>query len=77
MKTVVTISRYWTNPKITTSISREGITMQMDMDDFVAALKKEIGSVTMIFTQKGIESKIDTAVTSVLEKIKEESVKVV
>ena len=51
--------------------------MQIDMDDFISAFKKEIGSVTMIFTQKGIESKIDNAIVTLLEKVKEETVKVV
>ena len=76
MKKIVTISRKWDNPKILTTISDEGISLQMDMVDFVSALKREIGSVTWIFTEKDFESRLDTAVMAVLQGIKEESAKV-
>jgi len=77
MKTVVTISRHWSRPEITTRISKESISLQIDMDDFVKALKQEIGSVTFVFTQKEFESRLDVAIKNVLSKIKEESSKVV
>ena len=77
MKSVVTISRKWNNPKILTTISSEGISLQMDMDDFVTALKQEVGKVTWVFTQKEFEKRIDAAVETVLYGIKEESIKVV
>lgn len=77
MKSFVTISRYWKNPKILTTISTEGISLQADLADFVSALKQEIGSVAMTFTQKTFEAKIDSAVLAVLKKIKEESIKVI
>jgi hypothetical protein len=45
MKTVVTISKYLNSP-ITTTISKEGISLSMDMDDFVKSLKEEIGEIS-------------------------------
>jgi len=77
MKTVVTISRYWNSPAITTSISQEGISLQTDMADFLTALVKEMGSVTWVVTNTQFREKLDNAVRAVIEKIKEESIKVV
>lgn len=77
MKTIVTISRHWNNPKITTTISLEGIALQMNLDDFIIALKQEIGSITTTFTQKTFSLKIDNAVSMILKRVKEESIKVV
>ena len=77
MKTVITVSRYWNNPKITTTISKSGISLQMDMEDFVKALKTEIDSVTWVFTKDEFEKRVDAAVEKILRGIKEESVKVV
>jgi hypothetical protein len=69
--TKVLISRYWNNPKINTKITNEGIFLEIELDDFVLALKKEIGSVTTTFTQKSFDKKVDEAVETVLKKIKE------
>jgi hypothetical protein len=77
VKAVVTISRYWKNPKISTVVTDDSISLTISLDDFIAALKSEIGSVTSTFTQKTFESKVDAAVSAVLEKVKEESIKVV
>jgi hypothetical protein len=115
MKSVVTISRYWNSPKITTSVSKESISLSMDMEDFISALKTEIGfspviegepqeilaklkaevgSVTWVFKdetfenqltaafnkvvkESKIDTQVETAIMSVLEKVKEESIKVI
>jgi len=76
-KKTLTISRYWNKPEITTTVSVEGISINIDLDDFIAALKQEIGSITMTFTQKKFELKVDNAVETALNKIKEESIKAV
>ena len=75
--TFITISRYWNNPKISTTISMEGIALQSDLDDFVEAIIREIGPITWIVTEKQFREKVSTAVHKVTEMIKEESIKVV
>jgi hypothetical protein len=77
MKSVVTISRHWNNPKIQTTITDESISLSISLDDFISAIKKDIESVTWTFKQATFEKQLDVAVTSVLEKIKEESIKVI
>lgn len=42
MKKVVTISRKWNSPEIFTTISHDGISLEMDMKDFAIALLEEI-----------------------------------
>jgi ABC-type enterochelin transport system substrate-binding protein len=77
MKTMVTISRYWTKPEILTTITDESISLQISMDDFIKALKTEIESVTWTFTKVTFEKQLDEAINRVIEKVKEESAKVV
>lgn len=75
-KTVVTISRYWKNPKIMTVIWNDGISLSISLEDFVSAVKAEMPRVATILKQATLEQKMDEAIDRVLEKIKEESLKV-
>lgn len=77
MKNILTISRYWNNPKIITTISSEEISLQMDLDDFCIALKQEIGSIATTFTQKAFAIKFDNAIAIILKRVKEESIKTI
>lgn len=72
----VTISRYWNRPEINITVNDELISLNMKMDDFIKALKEEIGSVTWTFRDKTFNEAMDNAVQSVIKKVKEESVKV-
>jgi hypothetical protein len=72
----VTISRYWNRPEINITVNDELISLNMKMDDFIKALKEEIGSVTWTFRDKTFNETMDNAVQSVIKKVKEESVKV-
>lgn len=76
-KCVVTISRYWNNPKIITEVTGEKIALSMEMGDFLKAVKNEIGSVATVITKQEFSTRLDKAVETVLEKVKEESVKAV
>jgi hypothetical protein len=76
-KSVLTISRHWSHPQIITSISIEGISLQTDLNSFIDALITEIGPVTWVVTDKQFKDRLNTALITVLEKIKEESIKVV
>ena len=75
-KHVVTISKYWNSPKIFTKITSEEISLEISLDDFREALKKEIGSVATVLTKVGIEQRIDKSFNSIIERIKEETVKI-
>lgn len=75
--TKITVTRKWHNPKISITVDSEQISLSMDMDDFITALIKEIGSVTTVFTQKTFADKVSAAKDRVIEGIKEESLKVI
>lgn len=77
MKSEVTISRHWSHPKIHVTVSTEGISLQISIEDFISALIKEIGPVTWVVTSLQFRKRVDEAVIVVLEKMKEESSKVV
>jgi hypothetical protein len=77
MKTVITVSRLWNHPKITTSVYNEGIALSMDMEDFISTLKQEIGAVTWVFTKAEFEKRLDEAILKIVAGIKEESIKAI
>ncbi len=77
MKELVTISRHWNKPYIQVNVTDESISLSITLDDFLSAVKKEIGSVRWVVKDETFELRLDKAVKSVLEKIKEESVKAV
>ena len=68
MPSYVTVSRHWDNPQILSNITIEGIAIGMEIKDFTKALKIEMGLT---------DDAMDRAVVRVLEKMKEESSKVI
>lgn len=77
MKTLITVSRYWKNPKILNVVWGDGISMSIDIEDFKKAVKEEIGSVRWVFKNDTFGNMVDDAFKAVIEKIKEESAKIV
>lgn len=77
MKTVLTITKKWHQPTFTYRIASEDMSAEVDLDDFIKALKAEIGSVTWTLKQASFEKQLDQAVADVLSGIKAESKKVV
>jgi hypothetical protein len=64
----VTVTKLWHHPGIQILVTNEAIGMRMGMDDFIQALKAEIGN-------PGVD--IEGAVKRIVEGIKEESKKAV
>lgn len=79
MKNIITVTRYWHSPKIQTQITNEKIQLSMDIDDFKLALEEEMKSLHwMSFITNGkIVDKLNEAIDNIIEKVKEESIKVV
>jgi len=57
--------------------NNEEIGLSVNFEDFVEALKEEVGSVTWTFKKATFEKQLDEAITRVVSKIKEEGVKVI
>jgi hypothetical protein len=79
MKTrdLVTIKKKWNNPEIHLWVNNDEIGMQIELWDFIEALKEELKSPALIFTRAELGNNINIAVERVLEEIKKESTKVV
>lgn len=84
MKYAVTISRKWNRPEIKTMVfacneieENLFIRLEVSLDNFIEALREEIGPVTWIFTQAKFETVLKEAAKRAIEEIKKESVKIV
>jgi len=66
MKPTVTISKKWGHPQITTQISREGITLQISLDDFLQAVKMEMGDTMKVFDRVDLHNRIDDLAIAIL-----------
>lgn len=73
----VTIMRRWNHPQINITLDEDGISIKMDLNDFLAALQKEIGKVTWTFTESTFAQQFTNAVNNVLTAMKRETLKVV
>lgn len=71
----VSVSRLWHNPTIHTSITKDGINLVMDLEDFKKAFITEMGSVALVFTKDQFEDKVNKAFVAVVQGIKDESAK--
>lgn len=75
MKEMVTISRHWNNPLIKIAVTNEDISLSITLDDFINAVKQEIGSIRWVVKNETFGYRLDLAVKRVVDKVKEESVK--
>lgn len=76
-KVAVTVSRHWDSPQIHTVVSGEGIALALLLGDYVNALTVELYKQGRWVTKAQLEAKVQQAAKIVLDKIKEESAKVV
>jgi hypothetical protein len=79
MKTIVTISKKYNRPEIIQEIFKEGedengqyVRLSMPFDDFIVALKEEMGSVAMTITKEGLSKKIDSAISNITSAVRAE-----
>lgn len=76
-KVALTVSRHWNSPTIHSIVSGEGIALALAWDDVVKALASELYAQGRWWSKDQLDSKLHQAAKKVLEKIKEESAKVV
>jgi len=75
----IVISRKWGNPNILTTIKveeGEGVEISIEMDKFKELLIKEIGTIWYTMTLSQLETKINNAVNSIINGMKQDSVEV-
>lgn len=77
MKEMLSIIRKWSHPEIRMWVSNKEIGMAMDLSQFIDSVKKEMGSVTWVFTEAEFNRRFDKAVETVIEEVKKQTVKIV
>jgi len=84
MKYAVTITKFWHRPEIKTMVFtcqeiEENIFIRMEcsLEDFVKALRAEIGPVRWVWNEDRFTEIMEKAAETVIENIKKESTKVI
>jgi|JI8StandDraft_1071087.scaffolds.fasta_scaffold57829_2 hypothetical protein len=76
-KARVVITKHWTNPEILVTVALSGIGVQIHLKDFIDALVLEAGNPSMLVTKNGLNKRLKAAAEIVVQKMKQETVKVV
>ncbi len=66
-KTKVVMVRKWHEPKTKIKVTDEELSLEISLEDFIKAVKAEIGSVTWTFKSETFSKQIDEAVSRVIE----------
>lgn len=75
--TTITICKKWSRPEIMMTVNDELIEIKMRLVDFTDVLKREIGKVTWVFTEKEFAKRFEAAVEAAIKAMKDETRKVV
>jgi hypothetical protein len=73
VKETLHITRHWHSPEIRVAVHREGIEIEVSLEDFCLALAEEIGSPKFMFRQDTLKQRLMESALAVLEKVKEAS----
>jgi hypothetical protein len=73
VKETLHITRHWHSPEIRVAVHREGIEIEMSLEDFCLALAAEVGNPRFMFTSDTLKNKLMVSVDIVLNKVKEAS----
>ena len=77
MKSLVVISKDWHKPEIHVKAAKDGLSISMDLMDFLDIVFASAGSIKWKFNDSAFRSRIDAEAENVFEKMKAESLKVV
>jgi len=72
-RSAVIISRKWDNPKIMAVVNSEGISLGMELEDFVKSLAIQLGSPLRLFTREQLLEKMLQASKLVADEMKDAS----
>jgi hypothetical protein len=73
-KNTVIISRYWDNPEIAVRIFKEGIQVEISLEDFCKAIVADIPHPWKTLSRAGLEADVLASIETVLNKAKESSI---
>ena len=70
-KKTVHISRHWTNPAIQVTVCRDGIALEISLEDFCRAVVAELPHPAFTMTRAALEKNVVGAIEGTLNKVKE------
>lgn len=73
IKTAVHISRHWHEPLIEVAIYKDGISIEIPIEDFCKAIAAEVSHPWKTLTRAGLEANILASLEQTLNKVKEAS----
>lgn len=73
LKEIVHISRHWDSPEIKVAVHRDGIAIEVSLEDFCKAVVAEIPHPALTMSRAKLESNVLSALAVVLGKVKEAS----
>lgn len=77
MKSMVVISKNWHKPEIELKACREGISVSMNLVDFLDIVFKDAGSVTWQFSNEKFRAKIDATAEKIFDSMKAETTRII
>jgi hypothetical protein len=76
-KAVVLVSREWHEPRIRIQVSVEGVSIAMELEDFLQAMVQETGNPAVVMTQAGLLKRLRLAADRVVMGMKTETARIV
>ena len=76
-RSLVTVTREWHNPQINIHVTHLDIKLDITLDDFLKAIVEEAGNPTMLLTKAQLLARLEKAAEVVVDKVKQESIKIV
>lgn len=72
-RTVVLVSRKWSESQITVKVTQKGIGVSMPINQFIAALADLTGNPTLLVTKAQLEKRLQEAAVRVVSEMKSET----
>lgn len=66
----VIVSRQWANPEITIEMSTDGISIKMDMDEYLESLVSQVTNLSITFTKATLLAKLKEGHSNIVKEMK-------
>lgn len=72
-KTTVLVSRKWTNPQISVTLTNKGIEIGMTLEEFLVCFKRELETRLTLVRKANFTAQFQDAQAAVVQEMKEQS----
>ncbi len=70
-RSAVIVSRKWQNPKIAVTVNADGISIGIELSQFLTSLAEEVGSPATLFSKQALKAKLEEAASKVISEMKD------